>query len=418
MLESVKIARRLSEVREKANVLSAVENPTDDQVTEMRGIEKDYPALEVQYRTALLAESSERQQHEKDFETREGTEWAKLVSGFEIRQAVGALDTGEQLRGQTLEAVQEMRSRGQFQGVPIPYAALCLEKRAGETIASGTPNPVTTMNYVDRLFAETVFAKMGGQTMVFDFGESEIPIVTQGVQTGWASSETGDVASPQAFQTADRNLSPDYTLGAQVTLTRKSMKQSGSQLEQAVKRDLNSAIAVALDTACFLGASTSGEPSGLLVGSYSLDVNDISAAASYAAFRAAAVEFLTRNSATSFKDISILMRHELLNTLDSTIFETGSASTEFDFILKRFANVYSTGHALSAPSGSPAESTAVMTTTAGGVAPFVLGLWGALDLIRDVFSGAASGSLRLTGLCTCDFTVIRPAQIGIITGLQ
>ena len=54
----------------------------------------------------------------------------------------------------------------------------------------------------------------------------------------------------------------------------------------------------------------------------------------------------------------------------------------------------------------------------GGIAPFFMGIWGGVDLIRDPFTKAASGQLILTGLVTCDVTAARAAQVGIITELQ
>jgi len=39
-------------------------------------------------------------------------------------------------------------------------------------------------------------------------------------------------------------------------------------------------------------------------------------------------------------------------------------------------------------------------------------------MIRDPFSDAASGGVRLTGLVTMDVTVSRTAQLQVLTGLQ
>ena len=59
-----------------------------------------------------------------------------------------------------------------------------------------------------------------------------------------------------------------------------------------------------------------------------------------------------------------------------------------------------------------------MTTTIGGVPPIFVGTWGAVDLIREPFSDAASGALRLTALATMDVTISRAVQTEILTGLQ
>jgi hypothetical protein len=77
-----------------------------------------------------------------------------------------------------------------------------------------------------------------------------------------------------------------------------------------------------------------------------------------------------------------------------------------------------TSNALAAPTGDPAASTALLTTNAGGVPPGFVGLWGAVDVIRDPYSDAASGGLRLTALATADVTVSRSAQSEVLTGIQ
>lgn len=75
-------------------------------------------------------------------------------------------------------------------------------------------------------------------------------------------------------------------------------------------------------------------------------------------------------------------------------------------------------NALAAPTGTPAASTAVLTTVTGGVAPIFVGVWGGVDLIRDPYSDAASGGLRLTALVTADVAAGRAPQIATLTGVQ
>ena len=62
----------------------------------------------------------------------------------------------------------------------------------------------------------------------------------------------------------------------------------------------------------------------------------------------------------------------------------------------------------------PAAS-AILTANVQGVAPGYLGLYGGVDLIRDPYTKAGSGSLVLTGLVTADFTAPRGVQTRILT---
>lgn len=419
MLESVKIQRRQSEIRQALAELVGKESPSDDETRSMETLDTEYRSNETRYRAALIAEDEERQEAKDDLETRSDKEYAELVDKFELRQVALALDEGRQLDGPTAEIVQELRQQGGYQGVPVPWQAL--EQRAGETVASGTPDPVMTRPIIDRLFPQSVAGRMGAQMINVDHGDVEYPVTTQGAQTGWQASETGDVGSPQAYQTTDKPLAPDNTLGTQMTITRKTMKQSGAALEAAVRRDMNAAIGAAMDQAVFLGAGSSGEPEGVITNSsYGITETPIDAAPTWAVFRAAVARFLVANAANAPGQVRLLIRPEVWDDLDDTVFDSGSGITEWDRLVKHIPaqNVVMSSNALHDPATmSPVASDALLTVTANGVAPIFVGTWGAVDLIRDPFTKAASGSLVLTALATMDITVARAAQLEILGGI-
>lgn len=419
MLESVKIQRRQSEIRQTLAELAGKENPTEDETRKMSELDVEYRNNEVRYRAALIAEDTERRDAKDELETRAGKEWDDLVAKFELRQVALALDEGRQLDGATAEIVQEMRSQGGYRGIPVPWAAL--ELRAGETIASGTPDPIQTRPIIDRLFPDSVAARMGAQMINIDSGAIEWPVVTSSVTAGWADGELANVAGPTVFATTDRALKPEHNLGVQMKISRKALKQSGDALEQAVRRDMNGAIGVALDKAVFLGTGANGQPLGVIAGAgtYGITSTDAAALASWAAFRAAVVRFMTGNAAGSPDAVRALIRPELWALLDDTLI-TGTAVSQWDRLLKNIpaGNIAMSTNALAAPSGDPLETQSLLTTTAGGVAPIFVGTWGGVDIIRDPYSDAQAGGLRLTALTTVDVTVARPAQLQLITGLE
>ena len=367
-----------------------------------------------------MAEDAERREAGADLETRSGREWNELVAGFELRQAVLALDEGRALSGKTAEVVAELRNAGGYRGIPVPYAAL--EQRAGETVASGVVNPMQTMGIIDRLFAASVAGRMGVQTINIGAGEVEYPVATSGVTTGWAATETGSVGGPSAFATTERSLKPANTLGATMRITRKALKQTAG-LEEAIRRDLNAAVGVELDKAVFLGTGADGQPLGLITGTttYGITSTAVNAAATWGAFRAAIVSFMTANAATGPSGCKVLVRPEVWNKMDATQAADAAPMWEWDRLITAVGaeNVTMSANALAAPTGTTTKSTvALLTTSVGGVPPAVLGLWGNIDLIRDPYSDAASGGLRLTGLVTADVTVPRGVQSQVLTGVQ
>jgi len=112
MLESVKIARRQSEIRQNLAELAAKETPSEDEVRSMDELDREYRQNETRYRAALIAEDTERRDAGSELETRSEQEWADLMAGFEMRQVALALDEGRQLDGQTAEIVTELREQG------------------------------------------------------------------------------------------------------------------------------------------------------------------------------------------------------------------------------------------------------------------------------------------------------------------
>ena len=128
---------------------------------------------------------------------------------------------------------------------------------------------------------------------------------------------------------------------------------------------------------------------------------------------------MTANAAGSPDAVRMMIRPEVWSDLDDALI-TGTAVSEWERLTRNIpaGNVAMSSNALAAPAGSPEVTKALLTTTAGGVAPFFVATWGAVDLIRDPYSDAASGGLRLTALATMDITVARAVQLEVLTGLQ
>lgn len=417
MLTSKKIELRRSEIRQSLAELAANDNPSEEETRKMGELDTEYRSAEVRYRAAIISEDEERREAGEELETRSDKEWSDLMGNFEMRQVALALDEGAALSGQTQEIVTELRNSGGYRGVPVPWEAL--EIRAGETTSATTPNPIRTAPIIERLFAGSVAAQMGGSMVNVGVGDMEYPVATSKVTAGWAATETGDVPGSTAYTTIDRPLKPDHNLGVQMRITRKALKQSGSALEQAVRRDMNGAVEEALDKAVFQGSGAAGEPTGLFTGAAAWGIIevDVDAAASWGVFRNEVTEFMIQNAASGPSAVRLLMRPEIWNGMDGDLV-SGTAISEWDRMREKIGSVVMSSNALGSPTGDPAASTCVLTTNSTGVAPFYVGAWGAIDLIRDPYSDAQSGGLRITALTTMDVTVSRSVQTRILNGVQ
>lgn len=417
MLESIKISRRQSEIRQALAGIVGKEKPTEEETRSMETLDAEYRGNEVRYRAALIAEDTERREAGAELETRGDREWSDLIGKFELRQVALALDEGAALAGPTAEVVTELRGKGGYRGIPVPWMAL--ERRTGETVASGVFDPKVVRPVIDRLFPDSVAARMGGQLIDIGTGLVEYPLTTSSITAGWSATEVGNVAGPTVFATTERSLSPDQNLGIQVKITRKSLKQSGDALEQAIRRDINGTMQAVLDGGVFNGLGASGEPLGVIYGqsTYAYGTTAVSAAASASVFRTVASTFMVANAASAPGDVKILTHPQTWTYMDAALV-SGTAVSQWDLHLKNFPaanNVLSARATLT--TGTPDTTIALLTTNAGGVAPFIIGAWGGIDLIRDPYSDAQSGMLRLTAIATFDVNILRAAQLHLLTAL-
>jgi hypothetical protein len=148
MLQSVKIQKRQSEIRQSLAGLIGKTDLSADETRSIETLDTEYQGNEAKYRASLIVEDSEGREAKGELETRSDRDFNALLDKFELRQVALHLDEGHTINGATAEVIAELRSQGGYRGVPIPYAAL--EKRSGETIASGTPSPVATAPIIDR----------------------------------------------------------------------------------------------------------------------------------------------------------------------------------------------------------------------------------------------------------------------------
>ena len=408
MLDSVKIARRQSEIRQQLSGLVGKDSPNEEETRSMETLDQEYRSNETRYRAALIAEDTERREAGAELETRSDREWADMLGRFELRQVALSLDEGKSLSGATAEIVEELRSAGGYRGIPIPYAAL--ETRAGETIAADQVNPKTIRPIIDRIFPNSVAERLGIQRINIGAGELAFPVATAGAVFGWQTNELANVAAPSSYQTAERSLNPDHTGGAQMVISRKALKQAGEGLEAAIRRDMNAVIGTELDRVVINGSGANGEPLGIIPGAaeYGIASTAVGATATWAAFRAQIVAFMQDNAITAANQVNLGFDPAIWAELDDALVG-GTAVSEWDRLTKHV--------------GTPAisnvipDETAIMTANVQGVAPGYLGLWGGVDLIRDPYTKAASGQLVLTALVTADFTVPRGLQTRILTGI-
>ena len=174
---------------------------------------------------------------------------------------------------------------------------------------------------------------------------------------------------------------------------------------------MNGAMAEAMDSAVFQGSGAGGQPTGVINLAVTPAINTTSVADlnSYGVYRDAVRRLMDNNAAMGTESARVLIKPATWSALDGDTLITGTSDSQWDRLLKRFnrKNVHISSNALP-------DDYAILTAVTGGVPPIFCATWGAIDLIRDPYSDAASGGLRLTALATMDVTISRSQQIEIL----
>jgi len=150
MLESVKIARRQSEIRETLAGLVGKADLTEDETRSIETLDAEYRSNETRYRGALIVEDSERREAKDDLETRSDKEYADLVSRFELRQVAQFLDTGDKItarrgsgRGNALQGQLSRHSRCRWMHLEMRSGKLSHRHAGSDSDAADHRPPVS-----------------------------------------------------------------------------------------------------------------------------------------------------------------------------------------------------------------------------------------------------------------------------------
>lgn len=412
MTNSQRISVKLSEVRQKLNELAGADSLTDEQKAEAAKLTDEYNTLEVQYRAALTAEGDEeaRRQSLEGSDDGDGAELRQLAGRARLGRYLAAAVSGRALDGAERELSEALGVGESAGGVRIPYAMLAdgagdvagegadgagdVERRASTTTAAltgGTPQrPI-----LQRLFGRSIMEGLGVRFDSVPAGRPRWPLLTGGV----APAQTAeDAAAPAAvaatFQT--QVLQP-HRLTGRYTFTVEQAAEV-TDLEQALRRDLGDSIRAQQCSQVLSGDGTGANVTGFYnrINAESAGSNEWTYA-QYAGLPSMAVDGLHANMES---EVSILLgvasyKHS------ARVYQAGSGEAGIEALRRRGRSVMASSYV---PDGSAVQDGNMLH--AGGDAmrgDSIAAIWPGLEVIRDIFSGAAEGRVTLTWVVLWDF---------------
>lgn len=396
MLKSQEITLAQSQRRERMAEIQKAEEINDDGRNELRSLTEAYQGAEVELRTSLILENSERDKiKEPDNAARS---FEAECRQFSLAQAVAAMTDGKPLSGREGEVSAELENRdgNATKGTRVPWDALSI--RADELVtapdaSSGELASRPTMNALARLFENSAAAQFGFQSIQVT-GQPRFPALDDGASAAWVAEGSGVDAAAITTSVQEPAL---HTLTSRYLISRQATRQN-PVLETMLRRDLSEVMREAMDKACFQGSGAGDEPAGLEAVLTS-PTDHQGATLGYSALVDWAIDMMASTKASSFDGASIAgvpshMRNLLKNSF-------GDVVTEFDQSKKIVKNLTFS----SLVSEIDNDLANLYVAAPKGHAWHVA--WGSPELIVDPYSESKTGKIAITVFSFGDILVQR-----------
>lgn len=247
--------------------------------------------------------------------------------------------------------------------------------------------------------------QMGAKVMSGLHSDVAIPKQTGGATTFWVSEGRSPEHSEQAF--AQVTLSPK-SIAAYTDFTRKLVLQSSPDIENLVRSDLATVIALEIDRAAISGRGIGAEPLGILnttgIGNVTFDDDD-----PISWGKIVDLESLIAAGNADIGTLGYLCNASIRGILKQTEKAEGTAQ----FVWESSSELgfgYLNGYRVGTTNQIPAD-----TILFGNFADLIIGQWGVLDVLVDPYTLGTSGGIRIRVMQDVDIAVRHAESFAVLT---
>ncbi|WP_342278602.1 phage major capsid protein [Candidatus Tisiphia endosymbiont of Myopa tessellatipennis] len=285
------------------------------------------------------------------------------------------------------------------------YVGRTLEKLSNVAGGYLVSTDYLSNNFIELLRNKMLVKQMGAKVMSGLHGDVAIPKQTGGATTFWVSEGRGPEHSEQAF--AQVTLSPK-SIAAYTDFTRKLVLQSSPDIENLVRSDLATVIALEVDRAAISGRGIGAEPLGILntvgIGNVTFDDdNPISWG------NIVDLESLIAAGNADIGTLGYLCNANIRGILKQTEKAEGTAQ----FVWESSSELgfgYLNGYRVGTTNQIPAD-----TILFGNFADLIIGQWGVLDVLVDPYTLGTSGGIRIRVMQDVDIAVRHAESFAVLT---
>ena len=406
MTNKQKLELRLSEIRTRLNEISGLEGEafTDEIRTESETLAVEFRDTESRWRSATIADSENNGDGEVrrvEDDDSESTEIRQLTEKAELRHYLESAATRSSLTGaeSELNAALNIRSAG----VSVPWQAIAprrLERvEARADVSTGLP--AQGSQTIEREFVGRVFAGGGADFLGVRFDSVPVGEASHFVLTAGASgSHKAAGAEQDAVEaTIEGRVLEPHRLTASYSFRVEDLARS-MNLEESLRMDLAGALREAMDSAVLNGAVDG--PAGLLNTLAAPD--DPTDEIVYAGIITEAAKGVDGRYAKNLLQIRMLLGSETYQKIAGS-FNSDGTMTGSDYLIQRSGGLAASALIPDAASDIQAGVLARMEAPGNAVAA----VWeqGVSLTIRDEFTRANRGEVRLQAIGLWDFAILR-----------
>ena len=349
----------------------------------------------------------------------------KTEEPTEVRTDDGeiGLNENEKENYSLVRAIHTFCEKGRFDGLEYE-ASEAAKKRYGRN-SDGLVIPTDVLNHASKRALNVGTATAGGNTVATDLlGASFIDLLRNASvlsQTGatYLNGLQGDVAIPRqsgaataywltevaavtdSAQTVDQVTMTPKGLSAQTTFSKQLLAQSSIDIEQFVRNDLASVLAIAQDLAAVNGSASNGQPRGIL---NVTGVGAVSSGGTSAAYtdmvnleKEVAVDNALSGSlsyVTNAKLIAKLKRTEIASNTAKFVYDGGNVNGYPMYMSNQLPATYSTN-----------TKSAVIF---GNFSDLLIGNWNGIDVVVDPYTAAGNRQVKIVTSLWTDVAVRHP----------
>ena len=230
-----------------------------------------------------------------------------------------------------------------------------------------------------------------GATMLTGLqGDVKIPKKTAASTGAWIATEGG--AATESEPTFGQVTMSPKTVGAFTDITRLMMMQSSLDIENLVRNDLSTGIALAIDNGALQGSGSSGQPTGIK------NTSGINAPTAFAAANPTFAEVVAMETAVAednalMGNLAYILPASMMGALKTTAKDAGSGQFVAD------------GGQLNGYNAIVSNQVTAGDLYFGNFADLLIGMYGGLDITVDPYTASTSGTVRIVALQTVDVAV-------------